>query len=64
LERSLGHSSRFVAVGDPHQAIYGFRGANSDALDKIVARFACRTLPLSVSYRCSKAVVAEAQKFE
>lgn len=64
LERSLGHSSRFIAVGDPHQAIYGFRGANSDALDKIATRFSCRTLPLSVSYRCSKAVVAEAQKYE
>lgn len=54
--------SRLVAVGDPLQAIYGFRGANSDALARIAARFACSSLPLSVSYRCPKLVVAEARK--
>lgn len=64
LERSLGAGSRIVAVGDPHQAIYGFRGAQSDALDRIARTFNMITLPLSVSYRCSKAVVAEAQKYE
>lgn len=56
-------SSRLIAVGDPHQAIYGFRGANADSMDRIAARFQCETLPLSVSYRCPKAVVAEAQKY-
>lgn len=54
--------SRFVFVGDPHQAIYAFRGANSDAMDKIAQRFACESLPLSVSYRCSINVIKEAQK--
>jgi DNA helicase-2/ATP-dependent DNA helicase PcrA len=55
--------SRLIAVGDPHQAIYGFRGANSDSMQRIAKRFKCETLPLSVSYRCSKAVVTEAQKY-
>lgn len=55
-------STRFVFVGDPHQAIYAFRGANSDAMDKIGRRFDCESLPLSVSYRCSIAVIREAQK--
>lgn len=55
-------STRFVFVGDPHQAIYAFRGANSDAMDKIAQRFACKSLPLSVSYRCSINVIKEAQK--
>ena len=64
LHKITGLRSRVVAVGDPHQAIYGFRGANADALDKIATQFACDTLPLSVSYRCSQAVVAEAQKYE
>lgn len=54
--------TRFVFVGDPHQAIYAFRGANSDAMNKIAARFACESLPLSVSYRCSRNVILEAQK--
>lgn len=55
--------SRLIAVGDPHQAIYGFRGANSDSMQRIAARFSCTTLPLTVSYRCSKRVVREAQKY-
>lgn len=55
--------SRLVAVGDPHQAIYGFRGANADSMSRISSRFSCKTYPLSVSYRCSKAVVKEAQRY-
>lgn len=54
---------RLVAVGDPAQAIYGFRGADSDSLKNIAKTFNCVTLPLSISYRCPKAVVREAQRF-
>lgn len=56
-------STRIIAVGDPHQAIYGFRGADSNAMANLAKRFKAVTLPLSVSYRCPKAVVREAQKF-
>lgn len=56
-------TTRLIAVGDPHQAIYGFRGANSDSMQRIEKRFSCKTFPLSVSYRCPKAVVREAQRF-
>lgn len=55
--------TRFVFVGDPWQAIYGFRGANTDSMSRIAARFSCKSFPLSVSYRCPKAVVREAQKY-
>lgn len=61
LSRSLARGGRVIAVGDPHQAIYGFRGANADAMDKIRERFNAKTLPLDVSYRCSHAVIREAQ---
>lgn len=54
--------TRFLFVGDPHQAIYAFRGANSDSMTRIKSRFSCSELPLSVSYRCPQSVVAEAQK--
>lgn len=54
--------TRYIFVGDPAQAIYGFRGANSDAMTKGATRFGCTSMPLSVSFRCPKAVVAEAQK--
>lgn len=54
---------RLVAVGDPNQAIYGFRGADADAMDLLEKDFQMIRMPLSVSFRCSKAVVREAQKF-
>lgn len=53
----------FIFVGDPHQAIYAFRGANSDSMSRIASRFSCATLPLSVSYRCPQLHVKEAQKY-
>lgn len=56
-------STRVCAVGDPCQAIYGFRGAHSDSMSILAKRFSMRTYPLTVSYRCPKAVVREAQRF-
>ena len=52
---------RLVAVGDPHQAIFGFTGADNDSLEQIASKFNCTRMPLSVSYRCPKAVIAVAQ---
>lgn len=54
---------RLIAVGDPCQAIYGFTGASHDAIDIIKREFNAIELPLTVSYRCAKAVVAHAQNF-
>jgi len=59
----LLHQGRLIAVGDPHQSIYGFRGADHDAMDALQRDFNMTPLALSVSYRCSQAVVAEAQKY-
>jgi len=55
-------AGRLVAVGDPRQAIYGFRGADASSMENLQKRFRTTTLPLSISYRCPQAVVAEAQK--
>jgi superfamily I DNA/RNA helicase len=63
LKRMLKPGGRLIAVGDPHQAIYGFRGADSAAMNRIKEEFACIKLPLSVSYRCPQAVVKAAQKY-
>jgi DNA helicase II / ATP-dependent DNA helicase PcrA len=52
----LKPGGRFVAVGDPKQAIYGFTGASADAMDLIAAEFKTVELPLTVSYRCPRAV--------
>ena len=61
LARAMGPKTRLVAVGDPCQSIYGFRGANPESLNNITRDFNATTLPLSISYRCSKAVVEYAQ---
>lgn len=53
---------RAVYVGDPRQAIYQFRGADSNAISNIISTMNCDELPLSICYRCSKAVVRLAQK--
>lgn len=59
----LKEGGRLVAVGDRHQAIYGFTGANSDALDLIRQEVKAITLPLTVTYRCPQLVVEEARKY-
>jgi len=62
LSKCLKQSGRLVAVGDPYQAIYGFRGADFHALSNIAKLFNCKSLPLSICYRCAKSVVREAQR--
>jgi superfamily I DNA/RNA helicase len=63
LRRALKPGGRLIAVGDPGQAIYGFRGADVDAIDNIKKEFDAIELPLSISYRCPQSVVREAQQF-
>ena len=53
--------SRLIAVGDRHQAIYGFTGADNDALDILKEEFSAAELPLSTCFRCSKSVIRHAQ---
>jgi len=55
-------TGRAIFVGDRHQAIYGFTGADNDAIDLIIKEFDCTSLPLTTTYRCPKAVVAKAQQ--
>lgn len=54
---------RVIAVGDRHQAIYGFTGADADALDLIAQDHNCQRLPLTISYRCPQEVVKFAQQW-
>lgn len=53
---------RIIAVGDPAQSIYQFRGADSEAIPNFINKLGAKTLPLSVTYRCPKKVVALAQE--
>lgn len=58
---SVNESGRIISVGDEHQAIYGFRGADSNAIQNIVDRLGSKRMPLSVTYRCAKSIVEIAQ---
>lgn len=60
--KSVRKGGRVLVVGDDRQAIYGFRGADSGSLDRLKAAMGAEELPLTVTYRCPKAVVAEAQR--
>jgi superfamily I DNA/RNA helicase len=60
--RAVGKGGRVVAVGDERQAIYGFRGADSQAVTRIVNGLEAKVLPLSVTYRCGKSIVEQVQR--
>jgi superfamily I DNA/RNA helicase len=53
---------RLIAVGDPRQAIYAFRGASHNSMTELQEKFNLRTLPLTVSFRCPQDVVHEAAR--
>jgi superfamily I DNA/RNA helicase len=55
------HTGRLIVVGDPSQAIYGFSGADDEALPNLIKALDATILPLSVTWRCPKAVVKLAQ---
>lgn len=61
MKRMLARGARLIAVGDESQAIYGFRGADSDAMNNIEEMFNCQRFPLSISYRCPSSVIRLAQ---
>lgn len=61
-ERMLKPDGRYIAVGDRHQAIYGFTGADADSMERIKSAFGCKELPLSVTYRCATEIVNHARK--
>jgi DNA helicase-2/ATP-dependent DNA helicase PcrA len=59
-KRLLKPGGRAIFVGDDWQAIYGFTGADNDSLDIIAREWNTREFPLTITYRCPKAVVREA----
>lgn len=59
---------RLVLVGDDHQAIYGFAGADSESVPRMIKELAgtyrsCVTLPLTETRRCGHAIVKEANQY-
>lgn len=52
---------RLIGVGDPFQNIYGFRGAKAGGMKDAITTYNMSELPLSVSFRCPRAIVEAAQ---
>lgn len=61
--KACRENGRTMAVGDPAQAIYGFRGAASGAVDRVASALNAKRLPLSITYRCPKKIVELARKY-
>lgn len=59
IAKACSSRRQLVAVGDPNQAIYAFRGADQESMTKLRAlREAWSDQTLSVTFRCPRSVVA------
>ncbi|MEQ1575905.1 MAG: UvrD-helicase domain-containing protein, partial [Vicinamibacterales bacterium] len=61
-QMSLAPGGRMVVVGDDRQAIYRFRGADSNALDRLKTELHASELGLTTTFRCGARIVQEAQR--
>lgn len=60
-QNAVKEGGHVVVVGDDRQAIYGFRGADSNAIDRMKADLCADELGLNTTYRCPKSVVEMAK---
>lgn len=64
LEIALGVCrGRVCVVGDPNQAIYAFRGADSNSLARLKQELKAEQLRLTTTYRCGREIVKVAQSY-
>lgn len=63
LSRALRQGGRIIVAGDPFQSLFSFAGAMSDSYYKLVRTFDCLEYPLTVSWRCARAIITEAQQY-
>ena len=61
-KRTKKYKGRLIAVGDKFQSIYSFAGTSGNSFDWFRKFPNTKILPLSYSFRCSKAVIKEANK--
>lgn len=59
----VARNANFIVNGIiVHNSIYGFRGADHDAIPNVISEFSATTLPLSITYRCPITHVELAKK--
>lgn len=61
LADALLPGGRVIGVGDKNQAIFAWRGADSDSMAGLAREYDATTLPLSTTYRCPQVVTQLAQ---
>ncbi len=54
---------RICLVGDNRQAIFAFRGADTESTDRLGRELKASELKLTTTYRCGRSIVEEAQCF-
>ena len=66
--RAMHKNTRVIVVGDENQAIYGFRGADSDSMDSMAIMLGTTGrevvhFPLTKTWRCGKKIVELAKEY-
>jgi DNA helicase-2/ATP-dependent DNA helicase PcrA len=62
VENIINMRGRLILCGDENQGIYNFIGANLQSFTELRSRPNTIILPLSMTYRCGKKIVEEANK--
>lgn len=62
LKRLIGQETSVLAVGDPDQSIYGFRGASPKIISLYVKTFHAKVYTLVINYRSTPQIISHANR--
>lgn len=62
-KKACKNDGRIIAVGDPNQALYSWRMADTSVLNEIRNQEETKILPLPISYRCPKEIIKLAKNW-
>jgi DNA helicase II / ATP-dependent DNA helicase PcrA len=62
LKALINQNTRVLAVGDPDQSIYQFRGANSKIIDQFVKDYQAKVYTLKINYRSDPIILEHANR--
>ena len=69
IAKMLGPRSRCIVIGDDYQAIFGFRGSDTDSMQNLAELLVettnkpVKNLSLTITQRCPKSIVDYAQRY-